>query len=205
MKLLSNKLRRRVLTPYETKQKRKCALVKFNLLVKIENSLLWVMQHSPTVFETYVTDVQVDGTTVTLTLYDTAGQEDYDRLRHLTYPETDIALVCFSVDSPESARNVIQTWIIEVRYYCGQCPLILVACKKDLRTNPEIIAQLKELDEIPVSNAVGKRIAAEIKADAYIECSAKTREGVQDLFIQAARLSVKKSSRRKRRGNCVLC
>jgi GTPase SAR1 family protein len=72
--------------------------------------------------------------------------------------------------------------------------VILVACKKDLRTDPEIIAKLKHEGEKPVTSEVGKQIATQIKADAYMECSAKTREGVQDLFVHAARLSLKKRS-----------
>jgi GTPase SAR1 family protein len=81
--------------------------------------------------------------------------------------------------------------------------VILVACKKDLRTDPEIIAKLKHEGEKPVTSEVGKQIATQIKADAYMECSAKTREGVQDLFVHAARLSLKKRSP-KRNSFCVL-
>ncbi|PVU86956.1 hypothetical protein BB560_005979 [Smittium megazygosporum] len=60
----------------------------------------------PTVFENYVADVKVDGRRVELTLWDTAGQEDYDRLRPLSYPESHVILICFSVDSPDSLDNV---------------------------------------------------------------------------------------------------
>lgn len=44
---------------------------------------------------------------VELALWDTAGQEDYDRLRPLSYPDTDVILMCFSVDSPDSLGNVV--------------------------------------------------------------------------------------------------
>lgn len=54
----------------------------------------------PTVFENYVADVEVDGRKVELALWDTAGQEDYDRLRPLSYPDSNVILICFSVDSP---------------------------------------------------------------------------------------------------------
>jgi Rho family protein len=60
----------------------------------------------PTVFENYVTLVQFDGKTVELALWDTAGQEEYDRLRPLSYPESNVILIVFSVDFPTSLANV---------------------------------------------------------------------------------------------------
>ncbi|CAF1005321.1 unnamed protein product [Rotaria magnacalcarata] len=164
----------------------------------------FIPTHDATIFDTYVADIQVDGKTIDLALFDTAGQEDYDRLRPLSYPDTNVVLICFSVDSPVSATSVIEKWVPEIRHFCGQCPVILVACKKDLRTDPQTIAKLKQDGERPVTTDIGKRIAAEIKADVYMECSAKTREGVQDLFIQAARLSLKNRSHRKPGTSCVL-
>lgn len=67
-------------------------------------SLLQV--YVPTVFENYVADVEVDGKHVELALWDTAGQEDYDRLRPLSYPDSHVILICFAVDSPDSLDNV---------------------------------------------------------------------------------------------------
>jgi Ras homolog gene family, member A len=58
------------------------------------------------VFENYVADVEVDGKHVELALWDTAGQEDYDRLRPLSYPDSHVILICFAVDSPDSLDNV---------------------------------------------------------------------------------------------------
>ena len=42
-----------------------------------------------------------------LALWDTAGQEEYDRLRPLSYPETDLIFVCFAIDCPNSLENVM--------------------------------------------------------------------------------------------------
>jgi Ras homolog gene family, member A len=73
----------------------------------IESSTDDVLQvYVPTVFENYVADVEVDGKHVELALWDTAGQEDYDRLRPLSYPDSHVILICFAVDSPDSLDNV---------------------------------------------------------------------------------------------------
>ncbi|CAF1087752.1 unnamed protein product [Adineta steineri] len=154
-------------------------------------------KYAPTIFDTHATEIQVDRKRITLALFDTAGQEDFDRLRPLSYPDTNVVLICFSVDSPASAINTIEKWMPEVRHFCDQCPVILVACKKDLRTDAQTIEKLKKEGEAIVTNEVGRRIAAQIRADAYIECSARTHEGVQDLFLQAARLSLKRYKRKK--------
>jgi GTPase SAR1 family protein len=108
------------------------------------------------------------------------------------------------VDSPVSANSVVERWIPEVRHFCGQCPVILVACKKDLRTDSTVISKLKQDGEKPISTEMGRHLAQRIKVDTYMECSAKTREGVQDVFVQAARLTLKKRSARRVGKLCVL-
>ncbi|KAK6326710.1 hypothetical protein J4Q44_G00023550 [Coregonus suidteri] len=63
-------------------------------------------EYVPTVFDNYAVTVMIGGEPYTLGLFDTAGQEDYDRLRPLSYPQTDVFLVCFSCVSPSSFENV---------------------------------------------------------------------------------------------------
>lgn len=60
----------------------------------------------PTVFENYVTQVNYEAKLVELALWDTAGQEEYDRLRPLSYPESDVILIVFAIDFPPSMLNV---------------------------------------------------------------------------------------------------
>lgn len=47
-----------------------------------------------------------------------SGQEDYDRLRPLSYPQTDVFLVCFSVVSPSSYENVKEKVSFEISFHC---------------------------------------------------------------------------------------
>ena len=63
-------------------------------------------------------------------MWDTAGQEDYDRLRPLSYPDTDVILMCFSIDSPDSLENIPEKWTPEVKHFCPNVPIILVGNKK---------------------------------------------------------------------------
>ncbi|XP_060875581.1 ras-like GTP-binding protein Rho1 [Metopolophium dirhodum] len=87
----------------------------------------------PTVFDYYSTVIEVEGKKVALDLWDTAGQEDYDRLRPLSYGAADVVILCYSIDTPKSLINVIDKWVPEVRYFCKEVPVILVGNKKDLR------------------------------------------------------------------------
>jgi Ras-related C3 botulinum toxin substrate 1 len=82
----------------------------------------------------------VDGIQVSLGLWDTAGQEDYDRLRPLSYPQTDVFLICYSVASPSSFENVTSKWYPEIKHHCPDAPIILVGTKIDLREDRETLS-----------------------------------------------------------------
>ena len=71
---------------------------------------------------------------IALSLWDTAGQEDYDRLRPLAYPSSDAILLCFSIGDPNSLRNVTTKWKPELQHHCPNTPLILVGTKKVIST-----------------------------------------------------------------------
>jgi len=156
----------------------------------------------PTVFENYVADIEVDGKQVELALWDTAGQEDYDRLRPLSYPDTDVILMCFSIDSPDSLENIPEKWTPEVKHFCPNVPIILVGNKKDLRNDPNTIKELGKMKQEPVKPEEGRTMAEKINAFAYLECSAKSKEGVREVFETATRaaLQVKK----KKRNKCII-
>ncbi|CDO92496.1 unnamed protein product [Kluyveromyces dobzhanskii CBS 2104] len=144
----------------------------------------------PTVFDNYVADVEVDGRRVELALWDTAGQEDYDRLRPLSYPDSNVVLICYSIDLPDSLENVMEKWISEVLHFCQGVPIILVGCKADLRNDPQVVEELRAQGLQPVSQAQAQEVADQIGAVDYIECSAKTGYGVREVFEAATRASL---------------
>jgi len=80
-----------------------------------------------------IVDVEVDGQTVTLALWDTCTAEEYERLRPLCYHGANAILLCFAIDSPDSLDSVTTKWVPEVLRYCAGVPLVLVGCKSDLR------------------------------------------------------------------------
>lgn len=79
------------------------------------------------------TDIFVDDTHIELSLWDTAGQEEFDRLRSLSYDDTHCIMLCFSVDSRDSLENVESKWVGEIAENCKGVKLVLVALKCDLR------------------------------------------------------------------------
>nr|XP_045014877.1 transforming protein RhoA-like isoform X1 [Jaculus jaculus] len=156
----------------------------------------------PTVFENYVADIEVDGNQVELALWDTAGQEDYDRLRPLSYPDTDVILMCFSIDRPDSLANIPEKWTPEVKHFCPNVPIILVGNKKDLRNDKHTIQELAKVKQKPVKPEEGRDMVNKIDAFGYMECSAKTKDGVMEVFETATRAALQ-TRRGKKRSSCL--
>lgn len=83
------------------------AKCKFNITYLVIQRETWLCM--------WCVQVTVDGRIISLNLWDTAGQEEYDRLRTLSYPQTNVFIICFSISSPASYENVKHKWHPEVR------------------------------------------------------------------------------------------
>ena len=163
-------------------------------------------EYVPTVFDNYSANVTLDGKTINLGLWDTAGQEDYDRIRPLSYPSTDIFLICFSLVSPASYENIKTKWYPEVSHHCPSAASLLIGTKLDLREDPEALAALTDRKLSPITPQLGEKLRQQIKSEKYLECSALTRVGMEEIFHTAIRtvLGRQNITRKRKQGGCMM-
>ena len=163
-------------------------------------------EYVPTVFENYTVSVTSGRDTCQLRLFDTAGQEDFDRLRPLSYSSTDVVLICFSVVMPSSLENILEKWIPEVKHYCPGAPFILVGTQIDLREDKGTIQELDKINQKSITIEQGEKMAQEVGATQYLECSALTKKGLKSVFEAVVNTDLEdKCSKIKNRKCCMKC
>eukprot|EP00008_Paramoeba_atlantica_P003682 CAMPEP_0201487582 /NCGR_PEP_ID=MMETSP0151_2-20130828/13876_1 /ASSEMBLY_ACC=CAM_ASM_000257 /TAXON_ID=200890 /ORGANISM="Paramoeba atlantica, Strain 621/1 / CCAP 1560/9" /LENGTH=268 /DNA_ID=CAMNT_0047872659 /DNA_START=48 /DNA_END=854 /DNA_ORIENTATION=- len=148
------------------------------------------VEYVPTVFENYSAKMKINDKAVFLHLWDTAGQEDYDRLRPLSYPDSDIVLLCFSTTSKNSYDSVMEKWNPEIKHYLPNTPVILVGTKVDLRDSRLDDPNAEKTEY--VTKEEGEKLQEEIKAVRYMEVSAKAAcdvggGGLQEVFLECVK------------------
>ncbi|KAK5866089.1 hypothetical protein PBY51_020305 [Eleginops maclovinus] len=175
----------------------KCVLVgdsavgKTALLVRF-TSETYLDNYQPTVFENTGVEVYMDGVQINLGLWDTAGSDNFRQIRPRSYQQADVVLICYSVANPNSLASVQHKWIAEVRENLPRVPVLVVATQTDLR---EIGAYRGSC----ISAAEGRRVAHEVHAKGYLECSSLSNRGVQQVFENAVRTAVYQAKKRARR------
>ncbi|MEN0652134.1 MULTISPECIES: GTP-binding protein [Hyphobacterium] len=133
-------------------------------------------EYVPSVFDNYQANVRRADGIQEMQLRDTPGSSEYARLRPLSYAGSDVAGLCFAVNSRRSFEDVSTVWVPEIRATLPDAPIVLIGLKTDLRTNT--YAALSD----PVSTAEGEALASAIGATAYRENSALTADGVPGTF-----------------------
>jgi hypothetical protein len=96
--------------------------------------------------------------------------------------------VCFSVTSPASFENVKEKWFPEVRHHCPGVPCLIVGTQIDLRDDPQVMEKLQRQKQRPVASELGERLARELGAVKYVECSALTQKGLKNVFDEVRAL-----------------
>ncbi|KAK2959447.1 putative Transforming protein RhoA [Blattamonas nauphoetae] len=134
----------------------------------------------------YETSIEVDGKKVNLTLWDTAGTEEYDQLRPFSYESADVFMLFFSVISEESFKRIETFWIPDISEYLNDCPVVLVGTHSDARASPPDGVTL-------VSKEQAEQLVEKLKLFGYVECSATTKEGLPEAFEAAARAALRKA------------
>jgi len=168
-------------------------------------------EYLPTVMGTYETVGTADGGTVHLTLHDTAGPDDYARLRPVSYPEANVIIIVFSVVNRASLKNVHSKWVPELKLHAPGVPVLLVGTHLDLRADahrdaqtieaakptlerllsPRTLVRLKSRSQNePISSTEGRDMAVSIGAVDYLECSSRTFDGLRPVFDAAARATL---------------
>jgi Ras-related C3 botulinum toxin substrate 1 len=156
-------------------------------------------EYIPTIFDNYSACVMVNGKPINLNLWDTAGQDEYDRLRPLSYPHTDVFIVCFSIISPASFRNVSTKWIPELKHHNPKARILLVGTKSDCRNDLQLIHALDTKGLKMITFQEGYSYAKEIGALDYMECSAITQEGLKAVFDRAIEIGMDDSHKKKKK------
>ncbi|EMS16396.1 Ras family protein [Entamoeba histolytica HM-3:IMSS] len=126
-------------------------------------------------------------------VFSTEGSEEYERLRPLPYPCTDVFIVLFSITDPDSYNHVEELWKPELQLYCSDVPIILVGSCAEVRKTPEKINSLAEQGITLISQEQGEAMAKRIGAVEYIEWNDSGKEDVDFIFEEAIRACLKKS------------
>ncbi|XP_062865119.1 rho-related GTP-binding protein RhoH [Trichomycterus rosablanca] len=168
-----------------------CAVGKTALLVRF-TSETFPDSYRPTIYENTGVDVFMDGVQISLGLWDTAGNDTFRQIRPMSYQQADVVLLCYSVANPSTLASIQQKWMAEVRHYLPRVPVLVVATQTDHR-------EMGPYRERCTSAAEGKQVAQEIRAKGYLECSALSNRGVQQVFECAVRTAISQARKRTRR------
>lgn len=157
----------------------------------------------PTVSDNYAATAMTGGQSYTRGLCDTAGQEDSDRLRPLSYPHTDVFLACVSVLSPSSFEKVKGKWVSEITQHCPKTFLSCFLGPKLVQRWPSTIEKLAKSKRKPIPLETAEKLAGALEAAKYVACSALTQQGLENALDEAILAALEPPPPKKGR-RCVL-
>lgn len=144
-------------------------------------------EYTPTIVDNFSVTLNIDGKEAVVSLWDTAGQENFDRIRLLSYPGSDLIIICFSLILPSSLENVREKWIKEIKEKSPDAIILLVGTQCDRINETEYLEKLKKMNLKPITKEQINSVVKEIGAVKYIETSAKENKNVDLVFNEAIR------------------
>ncbi|ESP02302.1 hypothetical protein LOTGIDRAFT_199832 [Lottia gigantea] len=160
-------------------------------------------EYSPTMFDNYAATTIVDDQPYVLSLFDTAGQEEFDRLRALAYMNSDVFLLCFSVARPDTLQHAIDIWIPELKHYSPNTPIILIGTQIDIRDEQEAKSKSSVCHRDYVQTKEGISVASKLGAETYVECSSLTEAGI--IRLKESAIDASNKSTKPRNNDCNCC
>lgn len=142
-------------------------------------------EYVPTVFDNYTAKVKIDDQLYPVQLWDTAGQEELESIRTLSYQNTSVFLLCFSVTTPTTFDNLTTVWLPEIKRYVKNPTILLIGTKIDLRNDEQTLRNLEAEGKSPITQQQALDKCKEIGAIGYCECSALQNDGVKEAFDKA--------------------
>ena len=138
----------------------------------------FLTEYTPTIFDNFCQIEPVGNDVFNVSLWDTAGQDEYSTYRAGCYNNCnfDVFLLCFSVTQRSSFRNIKNKWILELKKYSPNVPVIVVGTQMDLRDDN---------DKDHISKKEGEKMAKELKAKRYVECTSKDYETTHNVILAA--------------------
>ncbi|XP_014909406.1 rho-related GTP-binding protein RhoV [Poecilia latipinna] len=153
-------------------------------------------EYQQTGFDVFSGQVQVEGSPVKIQLLDTAGQEEFDEFRALSYAHADVFLLCFSMVDPDSFHNITKKWVPDIRAHNASSPIILVGTQLDRLLDVNVLIDLDKCKVKPVLSSRARSMADKIRATDYIECSSLTQKNLKEAFDAAIFAAIKSKTRK---------
>jgi small GTP-binding protein len=157
------------------------------------------VEYIPKVFSNYIANINFNSKYYSVDLWDTAGPDDFDKLRPLSYTDTDVFVICYDIMTENSLENIKSKWITEITYHCPKTPYIIVANKIDLREDEDFIKKMKEKGKTMVTYEAGYNFAMRNGSKYYCECSAKTQKGLKNVYETIIKVYEEKNTKKEKK------